>query len=157
MATATVTVSGGVRAEATFARSVVASIGPGVSVGRVNWNTSSATRSKVNWLPPASVPFLNSDGRTVSRPWYLFFQELADTRMGGVNGLPLPVVVSTVQQTQATVVDTTAVLAETIAYTRGIDATATALKQVATDSGLSGAGTVPDTPEPPQPPGTQVR
>lgn len=149
MATATVAIYGGGSVSAPVGRTAVVSIGPGAAIGNVAWNTSTATRAKVNWLPPANVPFLNTDGRTVSRPWYLFFQEIAETRMGGVHGQTVPQVAVSVTQTQTQVVAATSTLVETIAYARSIDATATALAQVASDNSLSGAESVPRTADPP--------
>lgn len=149
MATATVTISGGGGVSAAFGRGAVVSIGPGAAIGSVPWNTSEATRSKVHWLPAANVPFLNTDGKTVSRPWYLFLQEMAETRMGGITGTPLPAVQVAVQQTQTQVVATTSAITETIAYARSIDAATTAITQVARDNALTGAGSIPPTSDPP--------
>lgn len=154
MATATVTVSGGASVSTQWARTAVVSIGPGVAIGRVDWNTSTESRNKVPWLPPAHVPVVQANG-LMNPAWYRALHEVFENRLGGVQGATLPAVQTTVQQTQAVVVDTTSTLTETIAYARSIDATATALKQVATDNALTGATTVPETSVPPNPPGTQ--
>lgn len=160
MATATVTVSGGASLATQWARTAVVSIGPGVAIGRVNWNSSTESRASNNWLPRAdhgigSCPSCKTRIR-LDPLWFSFFKEIAENRLGGVQGATIPAVQTTVQQTQAVVVDTTATLTETIAYARSIDATATALTQVAIDNGQAGATTVPETSDPPQPPGTQL-
>jgi hypothetical protein len=130
-------------------RSVVISCGVGLATGSVPWNTSTARRAKVHWLPAATVPFLNADGRTVSPVWYRAFVELFETRMGGVQGQSVAQVATTVTQTQQQVVAATNKVVETIAYTRSVDARASALKQVASDNGLSGADSVPPPSNPP--------
>lgn len=129
-------------------RTVEFSIGFGLALGSVPWNTSEATRKPASWLPGAHVKFLDENGR-VARPWYLFLQEIAEARLGGIHGTPLPTVVTTVTQTQTQVVAASSAITETIAYARSIDATATALAQVATDNALTGAESIPPTAEPP--------
>lgn len=78
--------------------------------------------------------------------------ELAENRMGGVNGTTLPAIQTVSSLTQAQVLQTTQSVAETIAYARGVGETAAALAEVARDNALSGSGSVPAVPEPPPPP-----
>lgn len=122
--------------------------GGAVAIGSVPWNTSTSARQRVPWLPNATVPFLDASGR-VTTAWYNFFHEIAEARLGGVAGVALPVVAADVSTTQTSLVAVIDNTNELNAYARSIDATATALKEVAVDNGQSGAGTVPDPTEPP--------
>lgn len=158
MASATIEVFGGASVTAPQGFNIVVSVGAGVAAGATNWSVSGETRAKNNWLPRADHAIGTCPKCRTPIPadpvYYRWFSEVS-ARLGGINGQTIPQVVTTVQQTQAVVVDTTATLTETIAYARSIDATASALAQVATDNGLSGSGTVPEPSDPPNPPGTQ--
>lgn len=160
MATVSVVISGGGSVSAAVGYTAACASGAGVAVGSVSWNTSTARRKGLDWLPRPDHPISTCPHcKTKLRLdplWYGFIKEMSENRLGGAQGVTLPAVVTTVQQTQATVVDTTATLAETIAYARSIDATATALAQVAVDNGQTGATTVPEPADPPQPPGTHL-
>lgn len=156
MATASVTISGGASLTTPFARTVGLSIGPGIAIGSVAWNTSTAARKKVDWLPRADTPVLNANG-TMSRSWYLFFKELAETRLGGVNGSTVTEVATTVTQTQAAVTDATNYAVALGQYARSIAASTESLATVAEANALTGASSVPDISGPPTPPGTGTR
>lgn len=52
------------------------------------------------WLPAQRIPVLDPDG-TMSRPWYLFFQYLANQRLGGPNGRDNAVIVEAVNAANA--------------------------------------------------------
>jgi uncharacterized protein (DUF2252 family) len=129
-------------------RAVVFSVGLGLGIGSVPWNTSNARRSKVPWLPAAHVPVVQSNG-LMHPAWYRAMVELFEHRMGGVQGQSVAQVATTVTQTQQQVVAATNKVVETIAYARSVDARASALKQVASDNGLSGTDSVPPPSNPP--------
>lgn len=57
--------------------------------GRAPWIGSTAKPKDVNWIPSPAVKVLNDNG-TMSRPWYLFFKEVADHRLGGISAESLP-------------------------------------------------------------------
>jgi hypothetical protein len=57
--------------------------------GRVPWVGSAAKPKDVNWIPLPTVKVLNDNG-TMSRPWYLFFKEIAEHRLGGINAETVP-------------------------------------------------------------------
>lgn len=148
MATFDITVSGGANATVVQGFGFVVSTGVGAAFGNVPWNTSSARREKVPWLPPAHVPVVQQNG-LMNPAWYRALHEVFENRLGGVQGATVTQVQTTVTQTQSQVVATTAAVTDLGAYTRSIDATATALRQVAVDNALSGASTVPAPSDPP--------
>lgn len=76
--------------------------GSEMAAANVAWGGSTAKRSRVNWIPGAHVPVLDAKGR-MSQPWYRFFHEIAENRLGGIDAPTVPEVVSTSEQTQAQV------------------------------------------------------
>lgn len=57
--------------------------------GRSPWVGSVAKPKDVNWIPSANVKVLNDNG-TMAKPWYLFFKEIADNRLGGISAESVP-------------------------------------------------------------------
>jgi hypothetical protein len=152
MATRTVEFSGGNRFLVGRGRPVVFSVGTGFAVASVPWNTSTP-KPKGDWLPAANVdigtcPKCNT-GIKCAPVWYRAFHELFERRIGGQYGQTIPQVATTVTQTQAQVVATANYTDAVAGYARGIAGSVDALTDVAQSNSLSGAATVPDTPEPP--------
>jgi len=120
------------------------------------WAGRAANREKVDWLPPAHIPWFDPKTGIPTKVFYQFIREIAETRLGGINGTTVPQVQTTVTQTQSEVIATQSYAVSVGSYAQGIAATATATAQVAVSNGLSGSGSIPSTPIPPPPPGEQV-
>jgi hypothetical protein len=82
--------------------------------------------------------------------FFQFIREIAEVRLGGVNGTTVPQVQTTVAQTQTEVIATQSYATAVGAYAQGVAATATATAQVAQSNSLAGATSIPDAPEPPE-------
>lgn len=116
------------------------------------WAGRAANREKVDWLPPAHIPWFDPKTGIPTRVFFQFIREIAEVRLGGINGTTVPQVQTTVSQTQAEVIATQGYATQVGAYAQGVAATATATAEVAQNNGLSGAGSIPSTPDPPSPP-----
>lgn len=152
MATQTVAIRAGGSAATSRARSAVLSVGVGLGIGTLPWNTSTAKRSANKWLPRTDIPWF--DPRT-GRPtpiFAAFMVELAENRLGGTQGQSVTQISTTVTQTQAQVVETTNYASQAVQFTRGVAASVDAVTQVAKTNNLSGADTIPPTPPPPSAP-----
>lgn len=85
--------------------------------------------------------------------------EMAERRLGGVQGISVPQVQTTVTQTQATVTATVSYATQVGQYTQGVAATAAATLQVLQANAEPASETVPPPPTeapkytPPPPPG----
>ena len=77
--------------------------GAASAAGTVAWAGSKAAPRSVNWIPNANVPVLDSSGR-MAQPWYKFFQEIANRRLGGIDAPTVADVVVTQNAVQASVV-----------------------------------------------------
>lgn len=112
------------------------------ATSRVAWGGSAAKRSRVNWIPGAHVPVLDAAGR-MSQPWYRFFQEIAENRLGGIEAATLPQVVTVQAQTQTQVIDVQAGVTSVGQQVSAVTDVVNTATQVAVDSGLSGATQIP--------------
>lgn len=155
MATQTVAIRAGARVTGNRARSVVLSVGVGLGIGSLPWNTSNPRRSSKPHLPPPHVSPVLPDGKGGWR-WnpevYKAIQWVFNEALGGLDGPTLPQVVATVTQTQAQVVSTTNYVDQSVQYTRAAVASQAATAQVVQNAGLPGADTIPPTPDPPSRP-----
>jgi len=112
--------------------------GAEMATGNVAWGGSASKRQRVDWLPGAQVPVLDAGGR-MSKPWYRFFQEIAQNRLGGIDAKTLPEVETTTAKTQEQVLS---VQSNTDLAVQAVNACVTAVnttRQVAVNSNLSGA------------------
>lgn len=107
-----------------------------------------------NWMLRADEQWFDpKTGRPMPR-FYQFIREIAENRLGGVNGASLPAVQTTVAQTQTEVVSTSTYARNVAVYAQGIAAAVDATTEVARNNALTGADGIPGTPEPPQVPGS---
>lgn len=120
------------------------------------WAGKEASRKFVDWLPPISVPVIDLKTGRMTAPWYRYEQELS-RRLGGIEGQSITQVQQTVTATQAQVQTTTQYATQVSDYAQGIAATAQATAEVTQSSGLSGAGSIPPPPSPPNRPNYQVQ
>lgn len=132
-------------------RSVVISCGFAVALGRVAWSGTTPARERVPWLPPPNVRVVDPRTGMMDPAWYRAFKELFDNRLGGINGIAVPALNTSVTETQLQATQTSQGLVETLAYARGVGVQAGALAQVAVNNALTGATSVPPPPEPPDP------
>lgn len=95
-----------------------------------------------SWLPGQRTPLMNRDG-TMSAPWYLFFEYLANKRLGGADGASLPDVVATVVEAQ-TAASVSAAQATLIAQQGQTNAEVLAATiEVVRNGALPGADSIP--------------
>lgn len=109
-----------------------------------------ATRNRSkNWMLRADEAWIDpKTGRPTPRLFQLL-HEICENRLGGVDGQTIPAVATSVAQTQTEVIATVAYTQNVASYAQGIAATATATAEVAQSNSLTGAGSIPPTPEPP--------
>jgi hypothetical protein len=110
---------------------------------------ASANRAKVDWLLRPDEMWIDSKTGRPSPRFYQFIREIAEVRLGGIQGVSVPQVATAVTQTQAEVVATTSYAEAAVAYSQGVAATATATAQVTTAAALPGSESIPIIPEPP--------
>lgn len=120
------------------------------------WAGRAGNRAKVDWLPPAHIAWFDPQTGRPTPVFFQFIREIAEVRLGGVNGTTVPQVQTTVAQTQTEVIATQSYATQVGAYAQGVAATATATAQVAQNNSLSGAGSIPEAPDPPPPPGAHA-
>lgn len=109
--------------------------------GRVPWLGSAAKPKDVNWIPSPTVKVLNDNG-TMSRPWYLFFKEIADNRLGGISAESVPQVIVKQDQVNAYLVDVQAGVVNVGAQVSAITDTVNTQTEVAKNNALSGASQI---------------
>jgi len=131
-------------------------IGIASAAAPVAWAGNGGSRNVADWLPQITEDFLDKRTGKISARWYNYFRALGD-RLGGVNGQSITQVVSTQSQVQAQVAETLNYAVEGVAYASQVAATAQATAEVAASNGLSGAGSIPETGDPPPRPGTYAR
>jgi len=132
--------------------------GVATSASPVAWAGGGSRRNFVDWLPKMSEPFgIVRDGKVyfTQQAWN-FLRELSE-RVGGVNGPSIPQVVATQTAVQSQVAETLNYAVQGVDYATQVAATASATAEVAASNGLSGAGSIPETGDPPPRPGTHVR
>lgn len=110
-----------------------------------------------NWLPRADEVLVDPKSGKPTRRFYQFLREISEVRLGGITGQTVPQVATaaTTATTTATAAATTAASAVTYSeelavYAGEVRAQSEALRVVAIDNALTGAGDVP--PDPGDPP-----
>lgn len=106
--------------------------------GRVPWIGSNAKPKDVNWIPSATVKVLNDNG-TMAKPWYLFFKEIADRRLGGISAESLPQVSVKQDQVNAYVVDVQAGVTDMGVQVAAITGVVNTQTEVAKTNSLAGS------------------
>jgi hypothetical protein len=99
------------------------------------------------WIDPKT-------GRPTRR-FFQFLREIAEVRLGGVQGTTVPQVQTTVTQTQSEVAATTSFAVQVGQYAQGIGASTQATIDVLQDAGTAGSESIPAPPTTPpkmQPP-----
>lgn len=109
--------------------------------GRSPWAGSNAKPKDVNWIPLPTVKVLNDNG-TMSRPWYLFFKEIAEHRLGGIAAESVPQVVVKQDQVNAYLVDVQTGVVNMGAQVSAITDTVNTQTEVAQTNALSGASQI---------------
>jgi hypothetical protein len=109
--------------------------------GRVPWVGSTAKPKDVNWIPLPTVKVLNDNG-TMSRPWYLFFKEIADHRLGGISAESVPQVAVKQDQVNAYLVDVQAGVTGMGIQVSAITETVNTQTEVAQTNALSGSAQI---------------
>lgn len=119
------------------------------AAARVAWGGSASPREKLDWLPRADEVWIDPKTGRPSRRFYQFLREIAEVRLGGVQGKSVPQVQTDVVNTQAEVAATTTFAAQVNQYAQGVAAVAAATTAVAQDSGLAGSESIPEVPPAP--------
>jgi hypothetical protein len=122
--------------------------------GNKPWRGSVAKPKDVSWLPNATVPVLDARGN-MSRPWYLFFKEIAERRLGGITAETVPQVIDKQNQTNTFVTDAQTNLAGMAAQVNAVTGVVNTQTQVSQTAGLPGADQLPIVPDY-RPPGGRV-
>lgn len=121
--------------------SYIARGGAVASVSAADWARAPAQRVKVNWLPRAAEPVVAADG-TLTGPWRRFFEEIT-RRLDGIQGRSVAELGDSVDLVQSGVLEAqtaaTSAQAATLAQAASIDA----IREVAVNAGLPGAGNIP--------------
>lgn len=107
-------------------------------------------RGEANWLPRPDESWFDPRTGRPSPRFYQFMREIAETRLGGVNGSTVTEVATSVSNTQTDVAAAITYSQSVASYAQGVAATANATAEVAQNSGLSGASSIPPPPDPPQ-------
>ena len=123
----------------------------------VAWAGNIGSRNVSDWLPRIDEPFGTIRGNQVfvSTRWWNYLRELG-VRMGGVQGPTIPQVQQSLVETQTQVAATAVYAVQAVDYAASVAATAEATAEVAQTNGLSGAGSIPPTGNPPSRPNYQV-
>jgi len=119
------------------------------AAARVAWAGSRSPRKTLDWLPRADEVWFDPKTGRPTRRFYQFMREIAEERLGGVQGATVPQVQTSVINTQAEVAATTTYATQVGQYAQGVAATVAATAEVAQDAGLSGAETIPEVPTAP--------
>jgi hypothetical protein len=116
-------------------------------VGALTGNDSARTK---NWLPPVREPigyFTDANGQKqdifISDQWYRFFDELAQRRLGGVNGAAITDVQANVETVQASVTDTASLVTDVAQQTQASQIALLSTKAVLIHAGVQGASSIP--------------
>lgn len=118
-----------------------ASCGAVAAVVNASWATATVKRSSVDWIPRRDVAVLRPDG-TYTDQWYRFHAEIA-RRMGGILGMSITDLTTSVSQVQSELSQTTSTAlsaAQTaVANSNSIDV----IREVAINAGLPGGSNIP--------------
>lgn len=135
-------------------RSCVTRIGLLVAATSPAWAGRARQARSNNWMLRADEQWFDPKTGRPSPRFFQFMFEIAQNRLGGVNGASIPTVQTSVAQTQAEVVNTSSYARSVAVYAQGIAAAVDATTEVAQNNALTGADGIPGTPEPPQVPGS---
>lgn len=132
------------------ARGCEARVGTLAAAASPAWaGRANAYRNQLPWLLRPDEMWIDpKTGRPTTR-FFQFMREIAEVRLGGIQGTSVPQVATSVTQTQAEVLATTNYAEAAVAYAQGVAATATATAQVTTAAALPGSDSIPVIPEPP--------
>lgn len=128
--------------------------GIATSASPVAWAGSGGSRNVVDWIPRIDEAVIDERTGRFNARWYNYFRALGD-RLGGVQGPSIPQLQQTSVAIQAQVAETTNYAVQVADYATQVASTATATAEVAANNSLSGAGSIPDTGDPPPRPGRQ--
>lgn len=138
-------------------RSCVTRIGLLVAATSPAWAGRARQARSSNWMLRADEQWFDPKTGRPSPRFYQFIREIAENRLGGIDGASIPTVQTTVTQTQAEVVATSTFARNVSIYAQGIAAAVDATTEVARNNALTGADGIPGTPEPPQVPGSSTQ
>lgn len=132
-------------------------VGIASAASSVAWAGGGGSRNVVDWLPRIDEPFavIRGDKAFLTARAWNYLRELGE-RMGGVQGPSIPQVVATQTQVQTQVAETLNYAVQVSDYATQIASTSTATAEVASNNGLTGAGSIPPTGSPPSRPNTHV-
>lgn len=119
------------------------------AAARVAWAGTRSPRKVNDWLPRADEVWFDPKTGRPTRRFYQFMREVAEVRLGGVQGTTVTQVQDAVTSTQAEVVATTTFAEQVNQYAQGVAAVAAATAAIAQDSGLAGSESIPEVPPPP--------
>jgi len=118
-------------------------VGFNSAASRVAWAGSTARRERVEWMPRADEPWFDPKTGRPTRRFYQFMHEIAEQRLGGVNGRTVPQVADDLTTTQGTVTATVNFATQAVQYSESVAATANATAEVLQANGEPGADTIP--------------
>lgn len=121
----------------------------------VAWAGNGGSRNVADWLPRIDEKVIDPRTGLFTPRWWNYFRVLGE-RLGGIQGPSVTQVVEVVEQTQAQVAANTVYTDQAVAYTASVAQAQEATAQVAQNSGLSGAGSIPAPGHPPSRPNYQV-
>lgn len=132
--------------------------GAAVAASPVAWAGGGGSRSVVDWLPKFDQPIgvVRGDKIYPTKPYWNYLRELGE-RVGGIQGASIPQIQQTTTAVQAQVAATTSYAVQVADFATQVASTATATAEVAANNSLTGAGSIPDTGDPPPRPGTYAR
>lgn len=123
----------------------------------VAWAGNRGSRNVADWLPRIDEPlaFIRDGKVYMSQRWWNWERAVAD-RLGGVQGPSVTQVVQEVADTRVQVAANTVYTEQAVAYTTSVAQAQAATAEVAQNSGLSGAGSIPAPGHPPSRPNYHV-
>lgn len=114
--------------------------GPIAAVVNAAWATAARTPSAVDWLPQAGTP-LYPGGPTMNVVWYRFFRTLAERV--SINGPSVAQITGSIEAVQDQVLQATAASTNAASQVAANKASIDAIREVAVNAGLPGAGQIP--------------
>lgn len=116
------------------------------AAARVRWAGNASPREKMDWLPRADEVWIDMKTGRPTRRFFQFMHEIAERRLGGVQGKTVPQVQTDVVNTQAEVAATTTFATAIGQYAAGVAASTMATVEVLQDTGASGSESIPEVP-----------
>jgi len=119
----------------------IARAGTAATVGVANWAENAAKANITPWLPPRNTPM--APGLPPMGREYRMALETLFNRIGGILDMSVPEIQAAVELVQSVTLDvqTAAIAAQSQAAAN--TASITAIKEVAVNNGLNGAGNIP--------------